>query len=221
MTEVARESCRRLSEVEGWTADEANALLDKAREYRARAEEIRRTRARNGDASSSDRSNARDEARASASGSSVVAGAAAVGAAAGFALLGPMSAVIGAGAMAYGTTRKDGWGKACTGAGTAAAASYASLRRLDDEYGLASRASRAARGAARGAKRLNDDYKITERASTAVSASAKAANDFNRRHGVTKNIGRGVAAGVDAVSKSFSSSRDASTTDALPSAPAS
>ena len=130
-------------------------------------------------------------------------------------------AVIGAGAMAYGTTRKDGWGKACTGAGTAAAASYATLRRLDDEYGLASRASRAARGAARGAKRLNDDYKITERASTAVSASAKAANDFNRRHGVTKNIGRGVAAGVDAVSKSFSSSRDASTTDALPSAPAS
>ena len=144
-----------------------------------------------------------------------------MGAAAGFALLGPMSAVIGAGAMAYGTTRKDGWGKACKGAGTAAAASYASLRRLDDEYGLASRASRAARGAARGAKRLNDDYKITGRASTAVSASAKAANDFNRRHGVTKNIGRGVAAGVDAVSKSFSSSRDASTTDALPSAPAS
>jgi len=133
-------------EVESSTADDANALLDKAREYRARAEEIRRTRARNGDASSSDRSNAKDEARASASGSSVVAGAAAVGAAAGFALLGPMSAVIGAGAMAYGTTRKDGWGKACTGAGTAAAASYASLRRLDDEYGLASRASRAAAG---------------------------------------------------------------------------
>ena len=134
-------------EVESSTADDANALLDKAREYRARAEEIRRTRARNGDASSSDRSNAKDEARASASGSSVVAGAAAVGAAAGFALLGPMSAVIGAGAMAYGTTRKDGRGKACKGAGAAAAASYASLRRLDDEYGLAS--ARLSRRAAR------------------------------------------------------------------------
>ena len=209
-------------ERESSSASDADALLAKAREYRKRAEEIRRTRVTNGDASTSMSSRDRGKKKDEESSSGVVAGAAAVGAAAGFALLGPMSAVVAAGAMAYGTQRKDGWGKACKGVGKAAACSYTSLKRFNDEYKITDKASRAARTTAKGAKRLNDEYKITERTSTAISASAKAASEFNEKHGVTKTIGQGVTAGFDAVSKTFSSQNagGSATEDALPSAPA-
>jgi len=204
-------------ERESSSASDADALLAKAREYRERAEEIRRTRVTNGNASTSTSSRDRGKKKAEESSTSVVTGAAA-----GFALLGPMSAVVAAGAMAYGTQRKDGWGKACKGVGKAVACSYTSLKRFNDEYKITDKASRAARTTAKGAKRLNDEYKITERTSTAISASAKAASEFNEKHGVTKTIGQGVTAGFDAVSKTFSSQNadGAATEDALPSAPA-
>ena len=91
-------------------AESADGLRLKAREYDARADELEATtRATTDDytslvgvASGAARAKTTVETKTrDAGGAKVVAGAAAVGACAGFALLGPMSAVVGAGAMAY------------------------------------------------------------------------------------------------------------------------
>lgn len=194
--------------------DGADGLRAKAREYRDRADELedaaRATTASNdytslvGVASGAARAKTTVETKTrAAGGANVVAGAAAVGACAGFALLGPMSAVVAAGAMAYGTTRKDGVGSACAGAGKMAASAYSSVKRWNREYAVAEKATAACATGAKAVKKLDDEYKIREKTAAVVSGSAKAACEFNEKHGVTEKIGRGVATGLDAVTKKF------------------
>ena len=130
-------------------------------------------------------------------------GAAAVGACAGFALLGPVSAVVGAGAMAYGTTRRDGVGSACSGAGKMAANAYSSVKRWNREHAVTTKAAAACATGAKAVKKLDDEYKIREKTAKAVTGTARAASEFNEKHGVTKKIGEGVSVGLAALSASL------------------
>ena len=161
-------------------ADGDRGLATKAKEYRERARELDDLAA--GGVEDATRVDASENAanaegkRNDSGGSSTLAGAAAVGAVAGFCVLGPITGVVAAGAMAYGTTRKDSVGMFSRTAGRAAATTYSSL------------------------KRWNKDYKITEKTSKAVAATGRAAVDFNEKHQVSRRVGEGMSSGLDAVS---------------------
>jgi len=121
------------------TKDES--LFAKVNEYRARAIELET--ALGSKTSSSlpvnpinaiDALNAAEAKAKQGGGARVVTGAAVVGGAVGAVCLGPLSAVAMAGAMAYGTTRKDSVGTVARGAGKAAANTFSSLRRWNKDY---------------------------------------------------------------------------------------
>ena len=213
-------------------ADGADGLRRKAREYRERADELEATTRETtvdytslvGVASGAARAKTTMETKTrDAGGARVVAGAAAVGAGAGFALLGPVSAVVGAGAMAYGTTRRDGVGSACSGAGKLAANAYSSVKRWNREHAVTTKAAAACATGAKAVKKLDDEYKIREKTAKAVTGTARAASEFNEKHGVTKKIGEGVSVGLDVVTKKLGGvdARDEASSEGarLPSAP--
>lgn len=182
-------------------ADGDRGLAAKANEYRERARELDDLAAGGvGEATRANANGANAEGKRNDSGgSSTLAGAAAVGAVAGFCILGPITGVVAAGAMAYGTTRKDSVGMFSRTAGRAAASTYSSLKRWNKDYKITEKATRAVVTTGKAMKKLDDDYKITEKTSKAVAATGRAAVDFNERHQVSRRVGEGVSSGLDAV----------------------
>ena len=182
-------------------ADGDQGLAAKAKEYRERARELDDLAA--GGVGEATRANANcastEGKRNDSGGSSTLAGAAAVGAVAGFCVLGPISGIVAAGAMAYGTTRKDSVGMFSRTAGRAAASTYSSLKRWNKDYKITEKATRAVVTTGKAVKKLDDDYKITEKTSKAVAATGRAAVDFNEKHQVSRRVGEGVSSGLDAV----------------------
>merc|ERR1719352_1387351 len=118
--------------------------------------------------------------------------------------------------MAYGTTRRDGVGSACSGAGKMAANAYSSVKRWNREHAVTTKAAAACATGAKAVKKLDDEYKIREK-------TARAASEFNEKHGVTKKIGEGVSVGLDVVTKKLGGvdARDEASSEGarLPSAP--
>jgi hypothetical protein len=185
-------------------ADGDRGLAAKAKEYRERARELDDLAAGGVGETTRANANGANGARADAKphdsgGSSTLAGAAAVGAVAGFCVLGPITGVVAAGAMAYGTTRKDSVGMFSRTAGRAAASTYSSLKRWNKDYKITEKATRAVVTTGKAVKKLDDDYKITEKTSKAVAATGRAAVDFNEKHQVSRRVGEGVSSGLDAV----------------------
>ena len=105
------------------------------------------------------------QAVATAGGYSTVAGAAAVGATAGALLMGPMSAVVAAGAAAYATTRKDSVGDVARSTGETAAATASGLKKFNDEHKITSKVYDAGVAAAAKAKEVNAKYGISTKMS--------------------------------------------------------
>jgi len=184
-------------------ADGDRGLATKAKEYRERARELDDLAA--GGVEDATRVDASENVanaegkRNDSGGSSTLAGAAAVGAVAGFCVLGPITGVVAAGAMAYGTTRKDSVGMFSRTAGRAAATTYSSLKRWNKDYKITEKATRAVVTTGKAVKKLDDDYKITEKTSKAVAATGRAAVDFNEKHQVSRRVGESMSSGLDAV----------------------
>ena len=78
-------------------------------------------------------------------------GAAVVGGVAGFALMGPLAAVVGVGGAAYAATRSDGVGDAARATGKAAVAVGDKATELDREHDISGKAKKAAADAAQAA----------------------------------------------------------------------
>jgi len=192
--------------------EDARSILLKAKEYLARAREL--SSARSSAVASTSRGREEAPSTRKSSSSSAMAGAAAVGACAGFALLGPVSAVVAAGAMAYGTPRRDAFATAARGAGRAAVTTVTSPPQWNNDYKITEKAAAAVSSAAKAASDFDREREVTKTVGRGVGVALSAASEFDRRHEVTKTIGRGVgvalSAGLDAardVTSSASSNR--------------
>lgn len=99
--------------------------------------------------------------------SNVAAGAAAAGAMLGYAAMGPLAAVVGAGSMAYASTKKSGLMSSVSRvSGTAVLKTMDVTKSLNRKYKIDERVKENSRMALEKAKELDEKYKIRETAKT-------------------------------------------------------
>ena len=103
------------------------------------------------------------------------------GGVAGAVLLGPMTAVVAAGAAAYATTRTDGAGDVARSTGAAAATTASSLKKFNDEHDITGKASAAAVAAAQKAREVNERYGLTTKAKAAASSAYSKATEIENK----------------------------------------
>jgi hypothetical protein len=125
-----------------------------------------------------------------------MAGAGAVAAVAGLAVVGPITAVAAGTAAVYATTRKDNIGDIArtTGKYTASAASAA--KAFNDEHDVTGKLYECGKTAAAKLKEANQKYGITGRLFSAAKTGAAKAKEINEKHDITGKVGRGAATGL-------------------------
>jgi len=130
-------------------------------------------------------------------GLNTMAAAAGVGAVAGAVLMGPVTAVVGAGMAAYATTRDDDVGKAARITGQTAVTGVTKAREFDKEHDLTTKASRGIKAVWSKGKALNEEHKIAERAGSAGKKLATSLSEMNAKYDLTGKIGKGLSKGFD------------------------
>lgn len=130
-----------------------------------------------------------------------MAGAAAVGAAAGFMVMGPVTAVAAAGAAVYATTRRDTAGELARSTGIAAASTATAVKKFNDEHDITGKVWKAGEAAAIKAKEVNVKYGISTKVAAAASSGYQAAAEFEKKNNVTSKVGTALSSGLDRFTK--------------------
>ncbi|KAJ9452224.1 hypothetical protein DIPPA_09472 [Diplonema papillatum] len=126
-----------------------------------------------------------------AGGVKTMAGCAAVGAAAGLIVSGPIIAVAGAGALCYAATRDGPVGDVAQATGKTACSAFDKAKEVNKEYHITDKVSTAASSATAKAKEVNSEYHVTDKVSSAASSVAGKVKDFDKEYNVS-----GKAAGL-------------------------
>ena len=136
----------------------------------------------------------------------MMAGAAGAGALGGAMVIGSvigapiMGAVAGASALAYASTRDDGYGETARGVGNATTSGVTRVREANAEYKITDKAAAAATDAAAAAQAVDGKYQVTEKVGGALSWVTKKATEVNTKYDVTGKAASGVGAALDGVS---------------------
>mmetsp|Transcript_16662 Transcript_16662/g.28118 ORF Transcript_16662/g.28118 Transcript_16662/m.28118 type:complete len:248 (-) Transcript_16662:351-1094(-) len=149
-----------------------------------------------------------------------MAGAAAVGAAAGLVAMGPITAVACAGAAAYCTTRSDKAGDVARSTGAAVVSTFDKAKAYNDEHNFTGKAKDAAVATAQKAAEVNQKYKITDRIGGACSLAMSKAKAIEEKHQISSKVGGALSAGMDKVTATMNGKKAAgSTAGPLPPVP--
>lgn len=146
-----------------------------------------------------------NEAVESAGGMKTMAATAAVGAAVGLAVAGPMVAVAGAGVAAYCTTRNDSVGDVARGTGAAAASTFDAAKKFNDEHNITGQAYDVAKASVAKAQEVDRQYKITEKVTEGVATAAAKAKELDEKHDITRKVGSAISSGLSSITKAMQS----------------
>mmetsp|Transcript_77312 Transcript_77312/g.151697 ORF Transcript_77312/g.151697 Transcript_77312/m.151697 type:complete len:283 (-) Transcript_77312:36-884(-) len=143
-----------------------------------------------------------------AGGAKTVAAVAALGAGAGFLVLGStigtgLSIVGGAVAASYCATRSDKVGEATRAVGGLAVKGAEKAAELNEKHKVTDRMMEAGTAAAAKAKETDQKYGFSTKITTGVKAAVKAAQDFDEKHHATDKVAAGVSRGFSKISEAL------------------
>jgi len=142
----------------------------------------------------------------SAGGVKTLAACAALGAGAGFLVLGGtigagVSIVGGAAAAGYAATRSDKVGDAARAAGGLAIKGADKAKEINDKHHLTEKLADAGTKAVAAAKGADDKYGISTKLATGIGAAVKKAGEIENKHKVTDKVAGGISAGLGRLSQ--------------------
>lgn len=117
--------------------------------------------------------------------SSAAMGAAAVGAAVGFMVVGPLTAVVAGGAALYATTRGDKVGEVARSTGGVAVSGYTSAKSMAEKYHVNEKIASATKSTVEAAKKIDKDYKVVDTVKSATDEVVKSTREMNQKYDIT------------------------------------
>jgi hypothetical protein len=120
-------------------------------------------------------------------------GAAAVGACVGAVLVGPITALVVAGAAVYATTRDDDVGNAARKTGEVTANAYDSAMESAKKHKVGEKISEASKATYERAKEIDEEYKVTDKVKHTTVAIAQEAKKINEKYDLTGHAARALA----------------------------
>ena len=196
--------------------DEADEMLGKAREYRARVLTLQsRVAQEKMAAMASGAALAQtgavkvgevQQAVKQAGGMSTMGAAAAVGATVGFLAMGPVTAVAFAGAAAYATTLSTTTGEIARGTGAAAISAASAAKKFNAEHNITGKLYKAGEATVAKIKEVEKEHQVTTKVSAAVTSAYKSAVDLDQKHHVTSKVGTALSDGLDKFAKAIAPS---------------
>lgn len=148
-----------------------------------------------------------DKMKANNTTGQVVAGAAAVGCVAGFALVGPMTAVAaGVAVGGAAAVSSDAPGQMARAAGGASVSAYKKAKEIDDKYHVVEKTKKAATSAYASAKEFNNKYQVTERSKAAASDAYKKACRMDEKYNISGQAAAGITSGFNYLSSALGGS---------------
>lgn len=144
----------------------------------------------------------------SAGGMKTLAACAALGAGAGFIVLGGtvgvgVSVVGGAAAAGYAATRGDKVGDVTRKAGSFAIQGAEKAKELNDKHHITEKIADAGSKAVARAKEADQKYGITTKVADGFGVAVKKAGDFEQKHKVTDKVASGISAGLGKLTKAL------------------
>lgn len=143
-----------------------------------------------------------DSSVAKAGSADTLKGAAAVGAAAGLVVSGPILALAGAAGMAYAAGQKDGQsGEVARSAGKAAAAAGHRASELNQKHEVTTKLKAGAVAGFTKAKEVNEKHQIATKAKSLFSMALAKSKAANEKYDITGKAARGTTKVLDSATK--------------------
>jgi len=148
---------------------------------------------------------AAQKAQNAAGGTKRIGAAAAIGAAGGLFLLGPIGAVAGIAGGIAAVTAQGAVGDAARNASDGAIGAAEKAKEVNDKHDLTGKMKNFGTNLFNKAKDVNDKHQITTKVSAGASAAANKAKEINEKHHITEKVADATAKGLDKANSALAS----------------
>uniref|UniRef100_A0A7S2MG39 Uncharacterized protein n=1 Tax=Helicotheca tamesis TaxID=374047 RepID=A0A7S2MG39_9STRA len=137
-----------------------------------------------------------------------VGGAAVAGTVAGFAIAGPLLAIVGGiGGAAAAATSSGKAGSVARASGDVVNAAGDRAKQIDQEHHIVEKSKKVGNSVAVKAREVDEEYQVVDKTRNAAVGAWGGLRDFNEKHQVLQKTGRGISASAAFISNAFSGGR--------------